>query len=83
MHPRATNIDAEAPMLTNILSSLRVRSSSLTNTQGPTLHRLSYNTFAELGHACPFTQLYHQMATEVIDEQARHGLNSICRMDGS
>jgi hypothetical protein len=57
MHPQATNMQALATMLTNILSSLRVCSGSSTNTQGLTPTRLSYNAFAELGRACPFTQL--------------------------
>jgi len=40
-------------MFTALVSSPRVPLSSLTNTQGLPLHRLTYIAFAELKTACP------------------------------
>jgi len=45
--------DANISMFTALASSLRVRLSSLTNTQGLPQYRLTYIGFAELKHACP------------------------------
>lgn len=46
-------------MFSALASSPRVRSSSITNTQGLPANRLTYIAFAELQHACPLTQRYH------------------------
>ena len=46
-------------MFTALASSPRVRSSSITNTQGLPADRLTYIAFAELQHACPLAQRYH------------------------
>jgi len=40
-------------MFPALASSLQVRLSSLTNTQGLPLNRLTYIAFAEFKHACP------------------------------
>jgi hypothetical protein len=53
MHPLTTNNVPKHAMFTALSSSQRVRLSSLTNTQGLPLHRLTYIYFAELRHAYP------------------------------